>query len=136
MGEAADLILEGVLCQSCGGLIDEQGRGFPTCCEECEVTHHSGSRESHKRPRYDLAANQFTEAAGLATAHGLRLKRCTDTHYQLSPMDGRWLQNIYPGNHRLYFDRNKPAKPPFLTDLPIGWSLIDIVQLTIEEIGA
>ncbi|SNZ14517.1 hypothetical protein SAMN05421503_2439 [Terribacillus aidingensis] len=36
MGEAAELIIEGVLCEACGGVIDGEESGYPRCCEDCE----------------------------------------------------------------------------------------------------
>jgi len=35
MGEAAEMILEGLLCQ-CGDVIDGEVTGYPRLCEECE----------------------------------------------------------------------------------------------------
>lgn len=35
MGEAADMVLEGLLCQSCTELIDGEETGFPRYCEDC-----------------------------------------------------------------------------------------------------
>lgn len=36
LGEAADDILEGLMCQCCGALIDGEEPGYPRNCEECE----------------------------------------------------------------------------------------------------
>ena len=40
MGDITELILEGVLCQECGGLMEDieedfGGPGYPQTCEEC-----------------------------------------------------------------------------------------------------
>lgn len=35
MGEMADMILMGFLCQQCGMPIDDNIVGFPRCCEDC-----------------------------------------------------------------------------------------------------
>ena len=35
MGEIADMILMGFICQQCGMPIDEGATGFPRCCEDC-----------------------------------------------------------------------------------------------------
>lgn len=36
MGDAADMILEGVLCQVCGEMIDDgEGVGHPVTCDAC-----------------------------------------------------------------------------------------------------
>lgn len=37
MGEIADMILDGTLCQVCGEFVDEAGDGFPVTCEGCNV---------------------------------------------------------------------------------------------------
>jgi hypothetical protein len=35
MGEIAEMIMMGYVCQHCGMPIDGDGWGFPRCCEEC-----------------------------------------------------------------------------------------------------
>lgn len=35
MGEAAEMILEGLLCQICGELVDGEESGYPRTCEGC-----------------------------------------------------------------------------------------------------
>ena len=36
MGEIADAIINGLLCEQCGCLIDGEEPGYPRSCEECE----------------------------------------------------------------------------------------------------
>ena len=36
MGEIADMMLDGTLCQQCGGVIDGTTPGYPRTCEDCE----------------------------------------------------------------------------------------------------
>lgn len=36
MGEAAEDIMEGIMCQCCGGFIDGDAPGYPRSCEDCE----------------------------------------------------------------------------------------------------
>jgi hypothetical protein len=36
MGEIAEMVLEGVLCEQCGCLIDGDEPGYPRLCEDCE----------------------------------------------------------------------------------------------------
>lgn len=39
MGEIADMILDGILCQTCGALVDEQdasASGYPRDCDSCK----------------------------------------------------------------------------------------------------
>lgn len=35
MGEQADYVLEGFLCQVCGDVVDFEEPGFPRTCESC-----------------------------------------------------------------------------------------------------
>jgi len=75
-----------------------------------------------------VSDENFASASQLATQSGMILVRHTDVHYQLQSQSG-WLLNIYPGNRRLYHDRNKP-KPPYL-NIPPNWTLIDVVHAAI-----
>lgn len=36
MGEAADNLLSGLLCEECGVFIDGEEPGYPRLCEDCE----------------------------------------------------------------------------------------------------
>jgi len=36
MGEHADMILMGFICQQCGMPVDGDAFGFPRCCDDCE----------------------------------------------------------------------------------------------------
>jgi hypothetical protein len=36
MGDIAELILTGVLCEECGSLIDGEATMFPRKCEDCK----------------------------------------------------------------------------------------------------
>lgn len=70
----------------------------------------------------------FERAKQLAAVSAMRLIKKSSVHYQLENMDRTWLQNIYPGNQRPYFDLNRPAKPAYL-HLPEPWTLCDVVRL-------
>jgi hypothetical protein len=39
MGEIAEIMLEGVLCEQCGCLIDGEETGYPRLCEDCAREH-------------------------------------------------------------------------------------------------
>lgn len=75
------------------------------------------------------AEASFEEAAHIASLNGMTLKRHSYYHYALT--NGVWLQNIYPGNQRLYWDRNM-ACPGFL-NLPKPWRLIHVVKSAIKN---
>lgn len=36
MGDAAEMILDGFMCQVCGEMIDGDEPGYPRCCAACE----------------------------------------------------------------------------------------------------
>jgi len=77
------------------------------------------------------AEETYEQAACLASLHGLTLKRYSPHHYQLT--NGAWVQNIYPANQRLYYDRNHPS-PGFLY-LPRPWRLIDVIKAAIRKVS-
>lgn len=81
-------------------------------------------REEAEESR-STAAAQFKKAQQVARKYGLELRQCSTVHYQLTSPKG-WLMNIYPGNCRLYGDRNKKVKAPFVkvTD----WTLVGVVE--------
>ena len=35
MGEASEMVLEGLLCTSCGSYIDGEEPGYPRKCDDC-----------------------------------------------------------------------------------------------------
>jgi hypothetical protein len=37
MGEIAEMIMMGFICQQCGMPIDGDGWGYPRCCDDCET---------------------------------------------------------------------------------------------------
>ena len=76
----------------------------------------------------DEAAQQYAEASAKAKKHGFELKNCSYAHYQLKT--DKWIINLYPGNGRIYADKNQKAKAPFLK-VPIGWTLMDVVDAAI-----
>ena len=85
--------------------------------------------------RRDAASESFPFVRGLAEDHGLKLVCHGDAHYQLEPdtEERGWLVNIYPGNQRLYHDRNRP-KAPFL-DAGRPWTLESVVRAAIAAMG-
>ena len=81
------------------------------------------------------ATHDFQLAQRLASSAGLRLSKRNETLYHLEPLDKSWLQNIFPGNHRLYYDRNRPQKTPYIKVENGCWALIDIVTETIKALA-
>ena len=76
----------------------------------------------------DEAWQQYAEASAKAEKHGFELKVCSYAHYQLKTDD--WIINLYPGNGRIFADKNQKAKAPFLK-VPTGWTLMDVVDAAI-----
>lgn len=82
------------------------------------------------RERRSLNVNDFSNAKELAEKANLKLIQKSDVHYQLKFND-EWIVNIYPGNQRLYSDRNK-NKPPYI-EIEENWTLTDVVQKFINK---
>ena len=82
-----------------------------------------------KCERRKKADCMFRNAASLADIHGLILRRISEVHYQLYPLNGAWLKNIYPGNRRIYGDPNKARIYLDLKDA--DWTLVDVVRSAI-----
>jgi len=38
MGEIAEMVLDGILCEECGGFIDGCAAGYPRQCADCRTT--------------------------------------------------------------------------------------------------
>lgn len=36
MGDVADMLIDGTLCEDCGAVIDDDSPGHPRCCNDCE----------------------------------------------------------------------------------------------------
>lgn len=49
MGEIADMMLDGTLCQECGVYIDQPGAGVPRSCSDCK--RDSTPKKKRKRGR-------------------------------------------------------------------------------------
>lgn len=37
MGEIADMVINGLLCQECGSYVDFEEPGYPRSCDDCEI---------------------------------------------------------------------------------------------------
>jgi hypothetical protein len=91
-----------------------------------ERAKEGAARRNASKEHYALARQFAAQADMTLTQH-------TEIHYSLQSPAG-WILNIYPGNRRLYHDRNCP-KPPFLKIKP-DWTLIDVVQAAIVASGS
>jgi hypothetical protein len=92
-------------------------------------------RDEKKRRKYrrrQRATREFSEAHAEAAKAGLVLVRNTEDHYQLSPIDGAWIMNLYPGTQRLYSDPNR--RPPWI-EVPRPWTLADVVKAAAKAEG-
>jgi hypothetical protein len=77
------------------------------------------------------AWEDFPYAATVAAKNGLILKRHGDTHYKLVSRTQPYCIEIYPGNWRLYINKDFP-KTPFLK-VPDEWILLQVVNAAIEQ---
>lgn len=96
-------------------------------------SHHDAIRISRKHERSrnrKVAEADFEIAQRAAERHGIVLMRKSDSHYQIR-FHG-CLLNVYPGNRRLYHDKNHKT-PPRLK-LPSNWTIIDVINTIIQTI--
>jgi hypothetical protein len=63
------------------------------------------------KARREQSARELPAAGHLAHQHGMLLIRHTQFHYSLRHRQKRWILHIYPGNDRLYNDKNVPQSP-------------------------
>jgi hypothetical protein len=81
-------------------------------------------RQWDRQERRRTAADQFRECQTFAEKHGMTLKRCSESHYQLWHVRKLW--NIYPGNCRLMGVLETGT--PFIENLKYDWTLRDVVE--------
>ena len=48
MGDISDMILEGILCRTCGGLVEGKEKGFPRDCRDCRRESFRPTKYNHK----------------------------------------------------------------------------------------
>lgn len=71
MGEIADMMLDGTLCQGCGVYLGDDGLGFPTFCASCRREHRENAPARYPAPHNPAkvacqSCGQHVKAAGLA----------------------------------------------------------------------
>lgn len=52
MGEIAEMMLDGTLCEGCGVYLDGDADGYPRCCPDCARERRRAAKQStetHKR---------------------------------------------------------------------------------------
>ena len=79
--------------------------------------------------RYDRFIVEFPDAEKLASSGGFRLRKLDDGMVYHLSRRGEWTLQIYPTNHRLYSDRNRPA--PFVGELE-NFTLTAIIARVIQ----
>lgn len=89
--------------------------------------------------RRSFNSRKYHAAAAKAQDYGLKLLQHSDVHYTLTldkaGKKSTWLLNIYPGNQRLYWDRQY-LKPPWLSISDMrDWTLFDVVDAAIFACG-
>jgi hypothetical protein len=59
MGEIAEMMLDGTLCQTCGGVIDGTTPGYPRYCEDCakDQVEHDIKEIEYEEIEYDFNFN-------------------------------------------------------------------------------
>ncbi len=75
MGEYADMMLDGTLCQSCGEYLGD-GDGFPVTCSGCSGSDFESSGKTKKLRNLEWSTNHLIEQNIKFTSHnkGVHLK--------------------------------------------------------------
>lgn len=81
------------------------------------------------------ATAEYIAARSLADAADMKLCRHSEAHYSLTHRVDGWRVNIYPGNHRLWHDPQRP-RAPYLRLKELAWGLMDVVRTAIEQVEA
>lgn len=90
MGEQADLIINGDVCEGCGEDFMEEGPGYPRRCSSC--SGGSAKRRSGGNP---LKQEKINEATRLFKAAGFKWETFNNGfHWKLKGLD------FYPSTHR------------------------------------
>ena len=92
-----------------------------------------------RHERREVASRDFDDVRMPARVAGMRLVKRDESHYSLFWGPGqKWLLNIYPGNQRLYHDKNR--RGPFVDMSGKGvddpWTLGDVLAACIEKQSA
>lgn len=77
------------------------------------------------------AGSCYLRLADMARHYTLGLERHSDAHYSITHLATGWRLNVYPGNRRVYMDRNR-ARAPYLV-LPRDWTLENVVMAAIGQ---
>lgn len=72
MGEITEMMLDGTLCEGCGGVFpdimaDAEPPGHPRRCERCEPPKRSPGRSAQRRRRRKAAKARLAQQAAGAT---------------------------------------------------------------------
>lgn len=133
MGDIAELMISGVLCERCNRVIEGEASEHVRICRDCRDADQQAVRDAGGQ-RLRLWFHQFEHARLKASQHDLRLIRRTDEHYQLEHVDQKWLVNLYPRSGRrrprVFPDKYRP-KGPYLV-LREGWGLSEAVNAAIR----
>jgi len=63
MGDIADMVLEGQMCQTCGEILGN-GNGFPTFCSSCKAEQNRSKQTQVKKVACPIC-NKKVKPAGL-----------------------------------------------------------------------
>lgn len=129
MGEIADMMIDGNLCEGCGCLMDGDAPGYPVRCEDCQRRDVQA-----KQSRRDGAQDELDACCVLAGEHGMRIARHSDSHLAITHDARGWLLNFYPGNGRLYADENKQQRPPYIDMQGRKPTLRQVIEALIVKI--
>lgn len=82
----------------------------------------------------EAAFNSLHSCQKLANKHGLNVTKHTDYHYSIEPKDKQWKVHFYPGNRRIYQDKNKPKLASHLKVFKNAPTLQNVLESLIDTL--
>ena len=91
MGEIADMMLDGTLCQGCGVYLEDGGAGFPMYCAACQ-SDQGPRRALRGAPNHSQPRNRAKVACEVCGRHVKKVglaQHIRDAHLNAQGKDGR-----------------------------------------------
>jgi hypothetical protein len=95
MGEIADMMLEGVLCETCGVYLDGEAPGHPRYCEDHQEIDYAAIREAKRVEKSARLSTFRTQIEGDPTWQAL-----SDNHFRKT-VDGNNRFDYWPSTMKV-----------------------------------
>lgn len=101
MGDIADMMLDGTLCEGCGEFLNEDPPGFPSYCEGCAPAAHAEEKK-------DKRASNREKSSAILAAKGICYK-ANNNGAHLVVTHGDMTVDFWPGTGKYIRRADKKA---------------------------